>query len=355
MFHKTFHFRKIIKYVLISILAVILSAVFVIFIGKAINKKAPKHGINNGMYVEINGTKQWICMYGQNIDNPVLLYLHGGPGCPTSYFDHAILKQWTDIYTVVTWDQRNCGKSYSDDQDMDDLSYETFMQDGLEMTQFLCKYFNKEKITLLGHSWGSVFGANLALKYPEYYTAFIGTGQLVDMVKNEQAFIEAAKTWIVNEPEHQKYIDSLEQGEDSPDYFYARQYLMQYYKYDMFADGRDYNMVASIIFNPYYSLSDFKKLLHYANTKLYEYTTFTLTEDFNKFSLLDKTEYKIPYFNINGDRDYQTNYIQAQEYFDKITAPKKGMYIMKNGTHGLLESRSKEFSQLLHQIAAQIQ
>ena len=56
-------------------------------------------------------------------------------------------------------------------------------------------------------------------------------------------------------------------------------------------------------------------------------------------------------YNINGDKDYQTNYLLAQDYFERITAPQKEMYIMKNMTHGLLESRSEEFSRIVHQIA----
>lgn len=78
---------------------------------------------------------------------------------------------------------------------------------------------------------------------------------------------------------------------------------------------------------------------------------FLMSDEFGKFSLVGKTEYKIPYYNINGDRDYQTNYKLAQNYFDKIDAPYKKIYMMKNTTHGLLESKSEEFSEILHEIA----
>ena len=88
---------------------------------------------------------------------------------------------------MVTWDQRNCGKSYDAEQNDIVLTRELFMTDGKELTEFLLDYLSKEKITLLGHSWGSFYGANLVLEYPEYYECFIGTGQVVDMVKNEEA------------------------------------------------------------------------------------------------------------------------------------------------------------------------
>ena len=80
------------------------------------------------MYVEINGTKQWINIYGDDINNPVLLYLHGGPGSSTSDIDYAFTRKWADVYTVVTWDQRNCGKSYDKSQDDLLLTKDLFME-----------------------------------------------------------------------------------------------------------------------------------------------------------------------------------------------------------------------------------
>ena len=123
---------------------------------------------------------------------------------------------------------------------------------------------------------------------------------------------------------------------------------MEKYGYDMMVDGTDYNMAAAEIFNPYYTLADWVKLLNSDGTV---YMDFIMSDEFDKFSLTDRTEYEVPYYNINGDRDYQTNYKLAQEYFDEISAPYKKLYIMENTTHGLLESKSEAFSEILHEIA----
>ncbi len=104
-------------------------------IGQAYYRRTPKGGINESGFVEINGTKQWIGIYGEDRNNPVLLYLHGGPGTSTSLYDYAFTRQWADIYTVVTWDQRNCGKSYSSEQNDIALTYELLMSDGIQMTE----------------------------------------------------------------------------------------------------------------------------------------------------------------------------------------------------------------------------
>lgn len=169
---------KALKWIAISILALLVIFFGVRAIGKSIYSKTPDGGIHESMYIDVNGTKQWINIYGEDIDNPVLLYLHGGPGSATSEFDYVFTRKWADVYTVVTWDQRNCGKSYDVEQNDIVLTKELFMTDGKEVTEFLLDYLSKDKITVLGHSWGSIYGANLVLEYPQYYECFIGTGQI---------------------------------------------------------------------------------------------------------------------------------------------------------------------------------
>ena len=300
------------------------------------------------MYVEINGTKQWINIYGEDVNNPVLLYLHGGPGSATSPIDYAFTRKWADVYTVVTWDQRNCGKSYDDSQNSTKLTYDLMMSDGLVMTKFLIEHLGQEKITLLGHSWGSYLGANLAYRYPQYYDCYIGTGQMVDLYENEVAFKAVATEWVGDDAEGIKQLELLDPENLSKEHFMTRNQLMEVYGYGMMVDGTDYNVPATVIFNPNYSLIDWFKLLRSDGTV---YMDFLLSDEFEKFSLLNKKDYEVPFYNINGDRDYQTNYKLAQEYFSQINAPYKKMYMMEDTTHGLLESKSGPFSEILHEIA----
>lgn len=102
---------QMIKWIALVILAFIVTFFLVRAAGKAIYSKTPDGGINESMYIDVNGTKQWINIYGEDIDNPVLLYLHGGSGPATSDIDYAFTRKWADVYTVVTWDQRHCGKA----------------------------------------------------------------------------------------------------------------------------------------------------------------------------------------------------------------------------------------------------
>ena len=341
---------KILLGLLITLAAAIIILLVARLIGKSINSKTPDGGINESMLVDINGTKQWINIYGQDKDNPVLLYLHGGPGSATSHLDYAFTRKWSDVYTVVTWDQRNCGKSYETSK-TDTITADIMMQDGKEMTEYLLDYMGKDKITLLGHSWGSLFGANLALAYPEYYDAFIGTGQFIDYTENEQRLYEAAQKWSEGDEEGKAMLAKWSPDDaDTVDAFIARNKIMDRYGYGMMKDGTDYNIFTTILFNPNYTIKDFIGYVQNSETSFEPYLDF-FTGDMSKLSLPGRYDYQVPYYNINGDMDYQTNYRLACEYFEQVNAPEKEMFVMKDATHGLLESRSEEFSDILHKIA----
>lgn len=339
---------KLLKGMVFTILILIVGFFGVRSIGKAIYNQTPKGGINKSMYVDINGTKQWINIYGKDLNNPVLLYLHGGPGSATSHIDYVFTRKWADVYTVVTWDQRNCGKSYDSSQNETVLTKELFMTDGKELTEFILKYLSKDKITILGHSWGSIYGANLVLEYPEYYECFIGTGQLVDYLENEQAFKQEALMWAEGDEETMQLVNQLTPNNTTVEHFGLKNAIMKKYGYDIMANGSDYSLISTIIFNPNYTILDWIK---YFNVDMSSYLDFYTSDEFADFSLKGRVDYQVPFYNINGDKDYQTNYKLAAEYFEQVNAPYKQMYMMENMTHGLLESDSKGFSDIVHLIA----
>eukprot|EP00833_Pecoramyces_ruminatium_P014241 jgi/Orpsp1_1/1188273/evm.model.d7180000063561.1 len=121
---------KILKWMIITLISFIALLFITRAIGQAIYNRTPDGGINESMYVDINGTKQWINIYGQDINNPVILYLHGGPGGATSYIDYKFLRKWSDIYTVVTWDQRDSGLTAKMGKKEVPYTYDLFMEDG---------------------------------------------------------------------------------------------------------------------------------------------------------------------------------------------------------------------------------
>ena len=113
-------------------------------------------------------------------------------------------------------------------------------------------------------------------------------------------------------------------------------------------NGADYNLITTLIFNPNYSLKDW---INFLSIDMSSYLDFYTSEEFASFSLKGKFDYQVPFYNINGDKDYQTNHKLAEQYFEQVNAPYKQLYIMENMTHGLLESDSEGFSEIVHQIA----
>lgn len=222
------------------------------------------------------------------------------------------------------------------------------MRDGLELVKFLLSYLQKNKLTVLGHSWGSYLGSRLVYSYPEFFDCYIGTGQLVDSYQNEAAFKKEAAKWTEDDANSKKLVEQLSANVFSVEYLAAKNALMKKYGYDIFAAGTDYNMVAAQVFNPYYSLRDF---YYYIKSDFSVYARFILSDEFGKLSLLGNVDYQVPIYLVIGDKDYQTNYLLAQDYFNIVNSPRKKLYMMKDTTHGLLESKSEEFSEILHKIA----
>jgi proline iminopeptidase len=136
--------------------------------------------------IQLGGLAQEILVRGADARNPLLLILHGGPGfaeLPLFTTYNAALE---DHFLVAHWDQRGAGRSYAADIPVDSMTLGQFIADGLELIDWLTDRFSQDKVYLLGHSWGSLLGAMIAGERPEKLHAFVGAGQLVAGLRNEQ-------------------------------------------------------------------------------------------------------------------------------------------------------------------------
>jgi pimeloyl-ACP methyl ester carboxylesterase len=129
--------------------------------------------------IEINGSKQWVLIRSSDPSNPILLYLHGGPGQSLIPFAHVATSSLTDRFTVVYWDQRGTGISYEAEFPAEKLNVKQLIEDTLAVTEFLKQRFAQKKIFLLRHSWGSLLGCLVVQKKPEEFHAFVGVGPVV--------------------------------------------------------------------------------------------------------------------------------------------------------------------------------
>ena len=154
-----------------------------------------RDGIASLERVPIGGIGQWIEARGENVNNPILLWIHGGPGVAFIPLTAAFQGELEKRFTVVQWDQRGAGKTYaSNDNDLQraTMNIPRMEQDTLEVVNYLRSRFQREKIFVLGHSWGSTLGLWLAHEHPELIYAYVGVGQLVNAQQNREAMYRDA-------------------------------------------------------------------------------------------------------------------------------------------------------------------
>jgi pimeloyl-ACP methyl ester carboxylesterase len=146
------------------------------------------NGFSESMFVPIGGINQWITIQGQNRDNPVVLFLDGGPGTPTNLLDFSMATAWTPTFTLVQWDQRGAGKTFANGGTSSaEMTIDRMTSDGIELSEFLRDHLPKDKIIIVGHSWGRILGVHMVKAHPELFYANVGTGQEADVQENECA------------------------------------------------------------------------------------------------------------------------------------------------------------------------
>jgi pimeloyl-ACP methyl ester carboxylesterase len=148
---------------------------------------SPAQSVREQGYVPINGIEQWITVTGAACGNPVILFIHGGPGNALSPFADAIYAGWQQNYTLVQWDQRGAGMTYAKQRPTEDipLTVEQMRDDGIAVAAYLRQHLGKDKVILMGSSWGSILGVHMAKARPDLFHAYIGTAQVVNARDNE--------------------------------------------------------------------------------------------------------------------------------------------------------------------------
>ena len=143
-------------------------------------------------YRRLGGLDQWVMIRGKSVANPPLVLLHGGPGwAGTGWFRHFNAPLET-CFTVVYWEQRGAGKSYSPTISPSSMTVEQFISDLNELIDAVCERLGKRKVAIFGHSWGSLLGVLYAARFPGKVAAYVGSGQIGDWPAAESASYELA-------------------------------------------------------------------------------------------------------------------------------------------------------------------
>ena len=136
-------------------------------------------------YLRLGGLEQWVMIRGQNAGNPALILLHGGPGFPEMRLFRRFNAALEKSFTVVYWEQRGTNKSYHRKIPKATMTVAQFITDLNELVDAVRKRFEKSKVVIYGHSWGSALGVLYAACFPEKVAAYVGAGQIGDLPASE--------------------------------------------------------------------------------------------------------------------------------------------------------------------------
>ncbi|MDR2939239.1 MAG: alpha/beta hydrolase [Clostridiales bacterium] len=320
------------------------------------NHKIKAPGIDQMEMVGIGGIQQSLYFRGQNIENPVILFIHGGPGNSMIQYLHLYQYDWENDFTIVNWDQRNVGKTYtanSPEAVLKTIDVERVLKDAHEVTEYVKQKLNKDKIIIMGHSWGSVLGAMAVQSFPDDYSAYIGVAQVINMADGERVgyekVLEAAKA-----SGNEKDIKALESIQPYPLTKYdsnsinglitVRTYQSKY--------GLSINVgfrdIINILATPYYSFNELKHSGIFNQLKMIRYQGGLLQFLIEEADIKDYgVDYKVPVYYIMGGNDYISPYIVAKEFFDGISAPDKQIYSVPGVGHMPFFENKEEFRRIL--------
>ena len=282
--------------------------------------------------IPVNGTELAVMIRGTDRNNPVLLCVTGGPAGTEIPLIGKYEKELEKHFTIVHYDQRGAGKSFSFKENYKDLTYHQHVEDLLALTEYLKEYLNKDKVYIIGHSYGTYLGSLAANEKPEYYKAYIGVGQMSDLKKAEYYSLEnciaAAKE--KGAEKDVKYLESIREKVQKGEMLTPRKYVRKY----GFAEHRESHagrtMLKNLLFGPEYNIKDFAKMAYAAIRYAMPLAMQSL-----KDPLPDAVaEAKIPTYFLLGKYDGMTSTKAAKEYFDALGGDaEKKFFVFNNSAH----------------------
>ena len=305
--------------------------------------------ISEKIHVNIDGVEQGMFIKSKDATHPVLLYLHGG--MPEYFLSLQYPTGLEDYFTVVWWEQRGSGISYSADIPPETITLEQMISDTLEMTNYLRHRFGKEKIYLMGHSGGTFIGIQAAARAPELYYAYIGVAQMSNQLKSERLAYEYMLQQF-KESGNTKMVRKLEEApvtmtDGTPDAYRA---LRDPAMHSLgIGTMHDMNSVITGIFLPSltsreYTLGEKVNMWRGKSRS----GVAPLWDDFLATDLSkDVTELSIPVYFFEGIYDYTCSYTLAKEYFDQLKAPIKGFYTFEQSAHSPLFEEPERFIEIM--------
>ncbi|MFB6317765.1 alpha/beta fold hydrolase [Saccharicrinis sp. FJH54] len=307
------------------------------------NGKPLAGSISEKVFLNIGGVNQGMFIKSRNINNPVLLYVHGGPAFPNYFLFDKYKPGLEDYFTVCYWEQRGGGLSYSPKVTIQSMNLDQLSLDAVEVTNYLRKRFGKDKIYMMAHSGGTTIALLAAARNPQFYKAYIGIAQITNQMESEKIAFNYMLDYF-SKTGNQKRLSQLNaynvSGSDSN--------LISFYTSGL----RDRTMHELGIGTMHKMTSVFRDIF----IPVWTCKAYTLSEKLkiwkSKFTFLPKTNLNkelcltdftgkvrkldIPVYFLSGKFDLTVNIELSRAYSAQVKAPLKGFYSFENSAHSPL-------------------
>ena len=289
------------------------------------------HGIDESRFVEIGGLRQWLQIRGEDRDNPVLLFVHGGPALSMIPFTYRSMRAWESYFTIVQWDQRGAGRTYllNGGADTTAAGMTQIIADGARVAEFARQYLHKERIILVGESWGSGVALEMARARPDLFYAYVGTGQIVNMRRGEVLTYGLLLDRV--RAEHDEHSARQLSSIGPPPYADSKVRTTEQLILGRHPPNseRGWGMGVDFLTAPGYTLRESFQLIGGATQH-----RSGLVRDAENYDAPSRgARFQVPIFFFQGAEDIQAPTQLVADYLQQIEAPSKALVLFPQGGH----------------------
>lgn len=339
--------RKILLWIGVILLAVVFLSVLTVVVARLVNgcrnRIRTENGIQESTYIDIDGMKQFIQIRGEDQNNPIMIFLHGGPASPMSFVSAWYQRTLEKDVTIINYDQRGCGRTYYANNCDPNTNVDLLLQDLDAIVDYARERFEQDKVIITGHSWGTALGSLYIQQHPEKVLCYIGIGQMTDPIDDKltAAEIALASLAIKGTEDEQKLaalvqkIKGVSKFEDLDFHDLMAMSATTAKYWDREGQQSGFEQIWFGLSSPDMNLNDMRWFLSQLDPeKFAEKTTEIMEYAIFGFKISDlSTIYEVPVYYIGGEGDFVVCQYNAKAYYEVIMAPDKGFYWLENVGH----------------------